>query len=94
MSETYRVPNEEENADIQPIGCFSPTFTGAGFDLDEVSLTAVRMATATLCRGTPGGYPDFDWDVGVVNLWSNGRPIAPDWMMYRLERHQSCGNHA
>lgn len=94
MDGRYRVPNEEEGADVQPVGCFSPTFTGAGFDLDEVSLTGVRLAVATLSSGTREGYADFDWDVGVVNLWEAGKPIAPDWECHSLEQHPKCDGHS
>lgn len=89
----YRIPSEEEGADVHPIGCFSPTFTGAGFDLDEVALMGTRMCAATLCRGEAGGYPDFEWDIGIVDLWRDGRPIAPDWERHRLERHPDCDAH-
>jgi len=90
---TYPSPAEEEVADVQPIGCFSPTFTGSGFDLDLVSLTAVRLAASTLCIGSVDGYQDFNWDVGVVDLWDNGAPIAPKWKTFSLERHPACDAH-
>lgn len=89
----YPSPAQEEGPDIQPVGCFSPTFTGTGFDLDLVSLMAVRLATATLCSGINGGYPDFDWDIGIVDLWKDGRPIAPQWTTFTLTRHEGCDAH-
>lgn len=89
----YPTPAAEEGPDVQPVGCFSPTFTGSGFDMDSVSLTAVRLAIATLCIGAENGYPDFDWDIGIVNLWNGGRPIAPHWETFRLDRHKACVAH-
>lgn len=89
----YRIPSEEEGADIQPVGCFSPTFTGTGFDLDLIALAGVRLSIATLCKGTTNGYPDFDWDIGIANFWSDNRPIAGDWEVHRLVRHPNCDEH-
>lgn len=90
---TIVAPAQEDVRDIQPVGCFSPTFTGAGFDLDHVSIMAARMAIATLCHGTPDGYGEFGWDVGIVDLWREGRPIAPTWTTYALARHPQCDQH-
>lgn len=86
-------PVFEEGPTVQPIGCFSPTFTGSGFDMDSVALQTVRMAVATLCVGAEHGYPDFDWDVGVVNLWKDGHPIAPSWQTCPLDQHPACDAH-
>ena len=87
---------EESSSKIQPKGCFHPTFTGSGFDLDQVSTMAARLAVATLCRGNEGGYPDFDWNVAVLSSWDkvNDKPTLPQWESSRLPRHSECGNHA
>lgn len=79
-------PPAEEGSNVQPVGCFSPTFTGSGFDLDHVSLMTARLAVSTLSVNTQEGYPDFDWDVGVLQLWDNqsGLPIAPYWDTYKI----------
>lgn len=88
------IPNQETTPDIQPPGCFHSTFTGTGFDMDHVSLAVVRLIVSTLCSSTEGGYPDFDWDIGVVNTWSDkGQPIAPQWITQPLVRHQDCSAH-
>lgn len=81
-----KAPPAEEGSDIQPVGCFDKTFTGTGFDMDHVSLMATRLVVATLARGEAGGYPDFDWDVGVLHLWDEkaGLPIAPRWETHKL----------
>jgi hypothetical protein len=90
FSETIRAPAAEPSDGIQPLGCFSPTFTGTGFDMDGISIMGARLAAATLCHDSEGGYPDFSWDVGVVDQWSDGNPIAPRWTTYSLERYDGC----
>lgn len=87
-------PAKEDIPNIQPKGCFHPTFTGTGFDMDNVSLVASRLAVSTLCRGEENAYPDVDWDVAVLDLWSkDGKPIAPHWTEYPLNRHPGCKGH-
>src|SRR4029077_18050623 len=71
-------PQHEDGADIQPVGCDAPTFRGAGFDLDTVAIMCARLAAATLCRGAVDSYPDFNWDIAMVDLWKDGHPIAPE----------------
>lgn len=85
------VPPSDENGEIQPPGCGDLTFTGAGFDLQNVSLAAVRLAVSTLCRGIDGGYPDVDWDWAVLKLVSReGQPIPPEWTARKLNVHPNC----
>lgn len=88
-------PSQEEGSDIQPQGCFHPTFTGTGFDMDHVTLMATRLAVATLCSAQSGGYPDFDWNVGVLSLWDQktAMPIAPKWQTCLLKPHPHCPYH-
>ena len=91
---TIKQPNQEDIPDVQPVGCFHPTFTGAGFDMDHVTLAVVRLAVSTLCLGEKTAYPNFKWDVGVVDLWEkDGTPIAPMWHTYKLEKHPECDCH-
>ncbi|MDO8932346.1 MAG: ThiF family adenylyltransferase [Rhodocyclaceae bacterium] len=88
---TILTPNHADLPDVQPVGCFHPTFTGTGFDMDHVTLAAVRLSASTLCLGENGGYPNFTWDVGTVNSWSNdGVPISPEWTTYTLDKHPAC----
>ena len=89
---TIDIPNQDvEGSSVQPVGCSETTFSGTGFDSDQISLAAVRHVIATLSRNDGEGYPDFDWDVGVVNLRdNNGRPIAPEWKTYTLIKHDQC----
>lgn len=89
----YREPAFDAAPNVQPIGCFSPTFTGTGFDMDHVSLMATRFVVATLCRGSETGYPDFGWDIGMTDMWRDGKPIAPTWETCALARHDECDMH-
>lgn len=91
---TIPLPAQEDVPDVQPVGCFHPTFTGTGFDMDHVALAAVRLIVSTLCSSQEGTYPDFDWDVGVLKLWDKqGLPIAPQWSTHQLHRHMLCKDH-
>lgn len=84
-------PPERPGDWVQPLGCAAPTFTGAAFDIAQVSMQGVRLAAAILSRDTEGGYPDFDWDVGILSLRSaDGAPIPPKWETFRLSRHPAC----
>lgn len=90
----YRRPPAEDSPDVQPVGCFSPTFTGTGADLDVVAIGAARLAFSTLLNSADDGYPDVTWDIGVVATWGgDGRPIAPNWSVYKLDRHGACDQH-
>ncbi len=91
---TIPMPPASDTGWVEPEGCNSPTFTGTSFDIGNVSLMGVRLAVGTLCEGKNGGYPDFDWDVGVLSLRDvEGKPVPPSWVVFRLERHPSCENH-
>jgi molybdopterin/thiamine biosynthesis adenylyltransferase len=84
-------PPMHPDGELQPVGCSEPTFTGGGFDLAQVALTAVRIAVSTLCAGTPGAYPTADWDVTTVALRAlDGTLILPQFQGHRLERHPEC----
>jgi molybdopterin/thiamine biosynthesis adenylyltransferase len=83
-------PNSPAGA-IQPHGCADPTFTGAGFDIGQIALAGVRLAVASLSQGTQTGYPDFEWDIGVIALRdTDGKAIAPHWKTFTLTRHPEC----
>ncbi len=84
-------PPADPGEPVQPAGCAAPTFGGTGFDTMEPVLTGVRLAVATLCSAEADGYPDFDWDVGILALReSTGRVIAPRWETFKLEQQASC----
>lgn len=81
----------DEQGEIQPPGCGDLTFTGAGFDLQQVALAGVRLAVSTLCRGEEGGYPDCNWDWGVLRLVDeHGEPLPPTWTVEKLKVHPDC----
>jgi molybdopterin/thiamine biosynthesis adenylyltransferase len=88
------VPIAYQDGKVQPRGCADPTFTGAGFDINQIALTGVRLAIGTLSQGVHGAYPDFDWDVGVVRMRGlNGEAIVPQWQTFPLARHSQCPCH-
>ena len=91
-------PPAEDLPDVQPVGCFHPTFRGTGFDMDQVSQMAARLVVATLCLDAPpesDSYPNFPWDVAVLSQWDpeTGLPTVPNWTTYSLERHPDCQHH-
>ncbi|MFA4828786.1 MAG: ThiF family adenylyltransferase [Thermodesulfovibrionales bacterium] len=85
------VPIADPKGEVHPKGCAAPTFTGANFDSLQISSAGVRLAVATLCAGVSDGYPNFDWDVGVVDFRDvNGQAIAPNWRTFQLKKHPEC----
>jgi len=44
-------PRLDNTGMVTPLGCNAPTFTGGGFDLQEVSLEVVRSAVGLLSEG-------------------------------------------
>lgn len=81
-------PTVDHSGEVTPVGCNEPTFTGGGFDLQEVSLEVVRSAIGIL---SGGAYDPGDWDVAVLDLRSeDGRRILPNWRHYMVEPHKSC----
>ena len=91
MDSSIPTPPNYPRGMVQPRGCADPTFIGAGFDVSQVALAGVRLAVATLCHGLNGGYPDFDWDVGVLELRDgDGQAIASRWNTFPLSRHSKC----
>jgi molybdopterin/thiamine biosynthesis adenylyltransferase len=88
------VPPVDSDGTIQPPGCGDITFTGAGFDLQQVSLNGVRLAISTLCRGEESAYPDCLWDWAVLRLVDeHGIPIPPSWTAQSLLPHPDCPYH-
>lgn len=84
-------PNTKNEGGVQPAGCRSPTSTGAGFDSDEVVLSAVRLTASTLCTGISDAYPTTTWDIGVLNLRSeSGELLQPGWWTGNLQHHPDC----
>jgi hypothetical protein len=91
---TIPVPPEAPSPFVQPPGCASPTFTGSGFDMDEVSLQAVRMAAGYLSDSVAGGYPSYTQDIARLALRTpDGTVTLPTWTGYQLTRHAACPEH-
>jgi len=82
------VPPSEPSGRIRPIGCSEPTFTGANYDMQEVSLTAVRAAVSLL---SPQHVTN--WNAAILSLQSESDPHIPVWTTYNLKRHSECPHH-
>jgi molybdopterin/thiamine biosynthesis adenylyltransferase len=87
---TIPAPNADPAGGIQPPGCADPTFTGASFDLAEITLAGVRLAIATLLLDKPDRYPDVPWDVAVINLRDTTGTPHFDVQTFPLTAHPSC----
>jgi len=88
------VPSASHDNPNQPVGCAEPTFTGAGFDLAEVSLQATRMIVGQLLKGAPTKYSPDGMDVAVLTLRDESRGrVLPEWRGFQGVRHPSCAAH-
>lgn len=91
LDEALPVPSAKNIDGVQPTGCANPTFTGAGFDMSDVALHAVRLAVSTLSNGKEGGYPSANWDIAVISHRSvNGTELLPSVSVHDLNRHPAC----
>ena len=79
------IPTEPSDF-VQPKGCFHPTFTGTGFDLDTISIMATRMVISMLQADK---YGQFDFDVAVLEQFQDGLPIATNWKTYSYKNGKS-----
>ena len=79
-------PSEGE-AQLQPRGCATRTFTGSMFDLAPIANQAVRVAARALL-----GQLSVDEAVSVCsNQGPDGRPLpAPSWTHHELRVHAEC----
>lgn len=76
-----------EDGLIQPPGCGERTFIGAGYDLQELSLQAVRLAVETL-----SGEAAVDSVIQTLSfIGDDGRRCPPSWRVDPLPRHPACG---
>lgn len=90
-NQTIPTPVSDVAGEVQAPGCGDLTFTGASFDMQNISLAAVRLAVSTLSAATTGGYPDVAWDVGVVSLVDEAKqPIPPSWKTFPLKADPNC----
>lgn len=84
-------PPSDPAGEIQPLGCGEVTFTGAGFDMAQIALTAVRTAVSTLCGGREDAYPATNWDVMTVAFRNEeGKVVPPRFQEYLLRKHPQC----
>lgn len=81
-------PSAEERSDVTPVGCNAPTFTGASFDLQEVSMEMARAVVGVLA---PDLYRRADFGVAVLKLIDNeGRRTPPQWTWQAFPPHTRC----
>ncbi len=89
---SIKSPPHDPGGEIQPVGCGDRSFTGAGFDLESVSLEVLRTITRTLSGNH--GYPEQNWDIAVLSLRNpDGSSIPPSWKGDLLVRHATCPHH-
>ncbi|TAK37640.1 MAG: hypothetical protein EPO30_10410 [Lysobacteraceae bacterium] len=70
---------------IQPPGCGERTFTGADYDLQELSLQSVRLVVDTLREGKQSGLVQT---LALKNM--DGERILPRWSEQALPQHIAC----
>lgn len=81
-------PRVDDAGVVIPVGCNAPTFTGGGFDLQEVSLEIVRTAVGLL---SSGGYDPGGWTVAVLTLKNeDGSRTLPRWEGHACPAHPKC----
>ena len=82
-------PPADPAGDLQPPGCAEPTFTGSGFDAQEVSLETIRTVVGIL--SDQDGYPDGGWDMATLELRdAQGRRIPPCWEARKIPVRSDC----
>lgn len=87
QGEIIRPPGSlEEDVLTQPVGCSERTFTGASYDLQEVSLQTVRLAVQTLTATEP--ISSLVQTLSLVD--ANGKSAPPQWREDPLPRHPKC----
>lgn len=85
---TIPEPREDSAGVVIPVGCNASTFTGGGFDLQEISLEIVRAAVELLSGGDchPG-----KWEIAILTLKDEaGARILPRWDEYQCPPHPKC----
>jgi hypothetical protein len=78
------LPAREEAPTLQPRGCSSLTYIGAGYDLLPVVAQAVRVAAAALSNDEVRGSTVF------VCSFSEDPLLPPTWTVHSLEPHPNC----
>ncbi len=81
-------PRVDDVGVVIPVGCNAPTFTGGGFDLQEISLEMVRTAVGLLSEGN---YDPGDWDVAILALKGDrDARMLPQWEAFQCPPHPKC----
>jgi molybdopterin/thiamine biosynthesis adenylyltransferase len=75
----------EDERRVQPAGCGERTFVGADYDLQELSLQAIRQAVAVVSRSLTAGVVD------TLDLAFGGDRCSPPlWRRQALEPSSEC----
>ncbi|TIO13391.1 MAG: hypothetical protein E5X86_29490 [Mesorhizobium sp.] len=83
-----KAPGSGETSGLnQPAGCAELTFTGASFDLHELSLEAVRLTVDILSQ--PKDFKESL--VHTLTLHDGVRRVPPSWRVDRLPPMKECG---
>lgn len=77
---------DDERGLYQPPGCAERTFTGASYDLQELSMQAVRLAVETLGRSDQL----HESVVQSLSFVANGNRTPPTWRVDPLPRAEGC----
>lgn len=78
------LPPLDEEGTVQPRGCASPTFTGAGFDLLPVIAQAARVAVKALDPNIESASTVFVCSIPVDGI------SPPSWQGYPVPIHPKC----
>ena len=79
-------PPRDKTATVQPRGCSTLTFRGAGFDIAPVVAQGARVAASML---SDEDEDDARCDVFVC-AFGEDRLLPPRWSAHRLTRHPEC----
>lgn len=82
---------DQQDALQQPPGCAERTFTGASFDLQELSLQAVRLVVRTLQDATKASS-SLVQTLSLVD--AQGHPALPTWIQTPLAKAPACSCNA
>lgn len=74
----------DAGVDLQPPGCGEATFSGADYDLKELSLQAIRAVIGHLSNGQPRSR------IFTLSLRDQAGTRVPEWSLSWLDRHPTC----
>lgn len=86
--ESDHLPPSDPEGELQPPGCPALTFTGTGFDLQEVALELARTCSGFLTSGT---YPMPKWQLSTLALRDGrGERVLPNWTPVDIVPSAGC----